>query len=581
MVKKCLLTLLVFCGWIGMSCANQIDSLSALLTQQEGQLRIETLLAIAKLTPEAQQWLIEARTLSRDIRYQPGELNALIALGDFYADKDQSRLALRHYRDAYYLNSADNYSDQLNTILMGLIKSSFNARVYEESAAYLDQLRKRAEDNQDIATLAYAYKTLGRLHGIVLEDMPQARQYLLEAVNYYQEAEQPEALSSVYNNIGITYLNEKQYESALFYYEIAIEMAKKYQAPDDVHLLYSNITSLYIDLQQFEQAMRYNKLAMEQTALHQREEMLAFDYLNRGLIHYRQQQYALADSFTLQGVRLAEEANDLIRRSWGYELLKDIYKVQRRFEKATYYTEQLLLVKDSLNSIEAVRQLAEQASERELVEAEQEVARMESDAYRQGLIRNGIIILALITIVFLGLWINRNRTIVRLQKQELDKLNLIREMKAKEEDFLREKLQQQERTLASNTMQLIQKNEMLQDIKSNIDDLGESQSENAKVQIRELHRTIEKNMNFDDDWQRFKLHFEKVHSDFFDKLTQFSGLNSNDIRFSAYIKMGLNTKEIAQLMGINASSVQKARYRLKKKLNLEKSTNLIDFIQKI
>ena len=45
--------------------------------------------------------------------------------------------------------------------------------------------------------------------------------------------------------------------------------------------------------------------------------------------------------------------------------------------------------------------------------------------------------------------------------------------------------------------------------------------------------------------------------------------------------MGHNTKEIAQLMGINASSVQKARYRLKKKMELDKSTNLIDYIQKI
>jgi len=87
---------------------------------------------------------------------------------------------------------------------------------------------------------------------------------------------------------------------------------------------------------------------------------------------------------------------------------------------------------------------------------------------------------------------------------------------------------------------------------------------------------------FENNWDDFKLHFEKVHPDFFTKLgNAYPSLSQTDNKHCAYIRMKLNTKEIARLLGISATSVQMARFRLKKKMNLGKDIDLRNHIHKI
>lgn len=58
-------------------------------------------------------------------------------------------------------------------------------------------------------------------------------------------------------------------------------------------------------------------------------------------------------------------------------------------------------------------------------------------------------------------------------------------------------------------------------------------------------------------------------------------LNINDKRLCAYLKMGLSSKEIAPLLNMSVRSVEMTRYRLRKKMGLERETNLATFLQKI
>ena len=45
--------------------------------------------------------------------------------------------------------------------------------------------------------------------------------------------------------------------------------------------------------------------------------------------------------------------------------------------------------------------------------------------------------------------------------------------------------------------------------------------------------------------------------------------------------MNLSTKEIAELLNITSKSLEVSRYRLRKKLKLERSDNLISFLLNI
>ncbi|NBP69836.1 MAG: hypothetical protein EBU52_13945 [Cytophagia bacterium] len=78
------------------------------------------------------------------------------------------------------------------------------------------------------------------------------------------------------------------------------------------------------------------------------------------------------------------------------------------------------------------------------------------------------------------------------------------------------------------------------------------------------------------------MHFEQVHNDFFDQLkTKYPHLNSSDLKLCALLKLKLDTKEIASIMNISPQSVKVARSRLRKKLELDLTSNLSAFITQI
>jgi len=86
----------------------------------------------------------------------------------------------------------------------------------------------------------------------------------------------------------------------------------------------------------------------------------------------------------------------------------------------------------------------------------------------------------------------------------------------------------------------------------------------------------------EEDWKDFKLHFEKVHRDFFQKLrNQCPGLTENDLRLCAYIRIGMRIKQIAQMLSVSSESVKTNRYRLRKKLDLPEKLTLDEFIFKL
>ena len=88
-------------------------------------------------------------------------------------------------------------------------------------------------------------------------------------------------------------------------------------------------------------------------------------------------------------------------------------------------------------------------------------------------------------------------------------------------------------------------------------------------------------MNEDQDWKHFEVSFKELHEDFFENLlSQYPKLTPKDLRLCAYLKMNHTTKEIAPLMGISIRGVEIHRYRLRKKLNIDNSQNLSNYLIK-
>ena len=72
--------------------------------------------------------------------------------------------------------------------------------------------------------------------------------------------------------------------------------------------------------------------------------------------------------------------------------------------------------------------------------------------------------------------------------------------------------------------------------------------------------------------------FVEVYPNFYEKLNALSTLSQTDLRLASYIKMNHNNNEIANISGISLRTVESQRYRLSKKLNLEKDQGLDSFL---
>ena len=132
------------------------------------------------------------------------------------------------------------------------------------------------------------------------------------------------------------------------------------------------------------------------------------------------------------------------------------------------------------------------------------------------------------------------------------------------------------RELAVSTMSIIKKNELLNTIK------GELVLLEDKELILPVIKVIDKSLSQTDDWEFFQEAFNNADKDFLQKVKHlYPILTPNDLRLCAYLRLNLSSKEIAPLLNISHKSVEIKRYRLRKKMNLSSSDNLVSHILEI
>ncbi len=147
----------------------------------------------------------------------------------------------------------------------------------------------------------------------------------------------------------------------------------------------------------------------------------------------------------------------------------------------------------------------------------------------------------------------------------LEKERLVKEVKSKQKE------------LASTTMNVAKKNQIILELKDML--LTNKDKFSHWHRYKFLLKKVDDSINITDDWKRFEFSFKELHEDFFEKLLkQYPDLTPKDLKLCAYLKMNLSSKEIAPLMAITIRGVEIHRYRLRKKLKIDGTQNLSNFL---
>lgn len=149
---------------------------------------------------------------------------------------------------------------------------------------------------------------------------------------------------------------------------------------------------------------------------------------------------------------------------------------------------------------------------------------------------------------------------------------------------LKETNHSKDREMMSISLNSLNNQQYLKELKRNLEREMDSKADVAtlKTALKGLIRNIEHNLDNDEDWTNLKRHFNAVHTGFLGKLIELHpSLSEVELRHCIFIKSHMQTKEIANILHIDPRSVQASRYRIKKKMGLDETVDLRNYLQNV
>lgn len=284
-----------------------------------------------------------------------------------------------------------------------------------------------------------------------------------------------------------------------------------------------------------------------------------------------------AEDYFLQG---KEIASDLTDKSFYLKALLQLQELKKRqgdFKEAFAYGVELVELKDSLAAWERERITKNLEVQFDVAEKDRQLAIVQNEK-RIALLTNyllwgtiGFLLLIGGGIIFFYRSTNKRDQLLLKTKEYL--MSALEEQKKLKEQQLHNELEFKESQLSAVTFQMLQKNELLRELKDRLE------QEKGFTQENPLNKIIHKGLSHDKEWNQFNSSFESINKNFYARLKQaYPEISPNDLKLCALIKMGLSIKEMADILNISADRVKTARYRLRKKLQLNSEDNLTDFI---
>lgn len=395
------------------------------------------------------------------------------------------------------------------------------------------------------------------------------------------------------NNIGLTYWKLGDTRIALESYEKAGSLADKYGLKELLALTYTNRSLILKEEEAYKTAKSLNLKAIEILKEKGNSRDLAITYNNHGQIFKQQSEMDLAKIYYQKALSIYDKIDYKDGKSATYGNLAEVYSHQKLKEKAIYSGRKALELglksESAVRISEGYKKLSEVFSDFAVIDSaffyhrkyadfqeeqfkknsantlleyqsnlgyELQKLKIENLEKEKRLSRNrrwmifgAILIVSLIIILLLY----RRSARVELKKQQLEK----------DLEYSQNILQIKQEELASNILDLSEKNNRVNELQDELSKLSVYSSDETK--IAEL---LNLKILTDDDWEKFKFKFHAIYPHFIPKIKLLkTSITEAEIRYLVLHHLNLSPKEMANVLGISTTSIYTYKMRLKKKLS--------------
>ncbi len=567
----------------------------------------------------AKSYAQQGLEISKKINYTRGIAVGNMHKADYFANKSENDSAI------FYYNKAKAFFNEANST-RGLIFVNHSLSSIESSNGNLDkaiaiskeniELIKKHEKEGDAKTkfIGAQYVSLANIY-IEKANFKTALIYALQGLECFEKINHETRKADALKQIGDIESGLENHESSIKYFKDAIEIYERYEETFYVAYTQNSLGISYQNLNDYATAESYFNLAIENARNVEDNLGLSNALHNLGDIKRLQGKYSEAKPILIEAKAIAKKENlklgmvnalvslskidfqnknynaalqnnaeaiDLAKSLGAMSHLASLYKNRSTFleglnknNDALEFLKLYQTINDSLFTTKKSQQIEElktiyeteqkevkislQKKEIETLNAQAENDKLTKTVYGIGMFS----FLAIAGLIYFSF------------KQRMKKNKIERE---KQEEIYKQEIEFKKKELASQTLHLVQKNTFIQELKDNLEKIKRS-PELFKVEFRRIVMLLKKESAEDKDWEVFKSYFTEVHNNFDHKIKEvYPEATEKEMRLASFLRMNLSTKEIASMLNVLPESVLKSKYRLKKKLHLDKEVDLNQFL---
>jgi tetratricopeptide (TPR) repeat protein len=470
---------------------------------------------------------------------------------------------------------------------------------HDEATDYYIKAARYYENNNNKQGMADVYNNIGIINHH-FNQLEIAKTYYLKSLAFFRKTQDQAGEAQVMNNLATFYTETNQSDSAFFFIRKAKKIFAEINHPSDEATCNLNIAILHTQNEVYDSVLFYLEEAEKQYQSIDNLNGISSVFYNKGIYYNQIKKPQKAISALNKSLKIRVKIGNKTNILECLNGLSEAYEMIENHKLALQYYKEAQAYQDSIAREEMQVRFQELQVRYETEKMDKEIILYKKQAQER---RNQNIILIigisgfmLISVLFFYLFRIKARLLSSQeeyfsQQEKMNQLHIEKqqaENQLLEEEILKQKevhrlqnekyqaeIEHKSRELLTSAMHIVNKNKILAEIKDTLENITSNSESTFRKNASDLCKEIDKTIHIDSDWDQFKMHFDAVNTNFFEKIEEeFPNLTKSDMKVCAYLKINLSTKEIAQIMNVSPAAVHKRFYRLRQKMELEPNTNL-------
>jgi tetratricopeptide (TPR) repeat protein len=488
--------------------------------------------------------------------------------------KSDAKSALTYAEESMQLANEIHLDTIINKAIINLARAYLQIGNYPKSLNIYQGIIKSKTSNAN--DLLAAYNGIGIIN-YYQRNYKNAIKYYNKALTFSSsdksEIEREKKLKeSLLNNLGIIYEEMKEFDKANFFYTEALKICKQLKDEENLAHVLTNQGRLFHKQDKNKQALQYYLEALAIRKKNNDESGITLSYDGLGEFYFELKKYDIAETYLRDAIKLGQHTGDLltVRRASSnlYKLYQQLGNYKLAFESLALNKQ----VSDTLFNAERSNKITQLEMQFEFDRKQNEEKARQREKELTYLLAGIGLTLSLI-IVSLLFYLQRNKVKNSLLEQAHLKL---------EKENLEKGIELKNKELTTNILHLIQKNELIDHISEKLLKIKQNVDEETRPAMQKVVTDLQSNLR-PELLKEFEFRFQQIHEDFYNVLNErFPNLSPSERKLCAFLKLNMTTKEISAITHQNTKSIEIARTRLRKKLNLTGlDYNLVTFLSQL